>query len=491
VTGNGISNSLLFAADTRTHLEDYASFQDNLSLVYQGPGVLKAQQLRLVLKGNGTSGLILQGVTRGADLPAGTFNFATQIHYASVPNSDGTTDDTVSIVWYGNGNNSIAPGTYNDLIRFRYGVGHVSPNGQQTVHVEILDLASSHPNGDPVAVSADAPQNVVINPRGIGGFLYGDVDTNHTVDIADLTAVVDYILGRNPSPFVFALGDLAPWTAPNPAPSPDGVINVQDLSLLQQIILTGQYPDGSPSFRPNVIAPPVVARSGKGDKGGNTLTELTPGKDAKLTFYISNQGISVRMESIVKVKGVQLEFDGVPSVPSTMEVTTPLGLGPFYNYDNMLRVLLYNREANVVEPGDFMVSQMPFGIINPQGVTVRRTIIVGERNNHIENIEIEVIYGDAPELPLDYVLYQNYPNPFNPETNVKFSVPKTSDVTVAVYDMLGKYVTTLFQGKMDRGTKVVNWDGRNSKGALSATGMYIVRMTSGFFQQSRKMAFVK
>jgi hypothetical protein len=490
VTGTGISNALLFANDARTHLEDAITYQDTLQLAYQGPGSLKALQVRLVLNGNGTSGLSLQGVNRGSDLPAGNFSFATQIHYGP-SNGDGTSDDTVSIVFYGNGSNAIPAGaSLNDLIRFRYGAGHVSPHGTQLVHVQLLDVHGSLPNGDAVTVSADDDQNITINPRGINGFLYGDVDTSGTVDIVDLLLVVDYILGRNPTPFVFALADLAPWTLGAPAPSPDGVVNVQDLSLLQNIILTGQYPDGSPSYRPGVTPSPVVNSVAKG-KTGNSTSTLTPGKDVKLTFYISPMGIAVRMESIVKVKGIQLEFGRIPSVPTTMQVSTILGEGPYVGIDNKLRVLMYNQVARLVDPGDMLVGNMPFGIVAPEVVTLNKYIVVGERNNKIQEIEVEIVQGEAPELPVEYMLHQNYPNPFNPSTSVKFSVPELSDVKIAIYNLLGQELQVLFDQKMERGTRVAVWNGRDRNGVEAASGTYIVRMVAGSYIESRKMMFVK
>jgi hypothetical protein len=230
----------------------------------------------------------------------------------------------------------------------------------------------------------------------------------------------------------------------------------------------------------------------KGTPGaGNSTSTLTPGKDAKLTFYVSEIGIAVRLESIVKVKGIQLEFGNVPSVPSTMNVTTLLGDGPFFGENTMLRVLMYNQRAEMVDPGDVMVGNMPFDIASPAAVTVTKFIIVGEGNNKLQEIEIEIVNGSAPELPVEYMLHQNYPNPFNPSTNVKFSVPELSDVKIAVYNLLGQEMQVLFDQKMDRGTKVAVWDGRDNSGAIASTGVYIVRMTAGFFVQSRKMLFLK
>jgi flagellar hook assembly protein FlgD len=102
-----------------------------------------------------------------------------------------------------------------------------------------------------------------------------------------------------------------------------------------------------------------------------------------------------------------------------------------------------------------------------------------------------VIYGNAPQLPVEYALSQNYPNPFNPTTEVQFTVPQTSDVTIVVFDMLGQEVRTLYAGQVNRGTYSVQWDGLNNSGSKMSSGSYVYRMIAGEFVQSKKMILMK
>jgi len=88
-------------------------------------------------------------------------------------------------------------------------------------------------------------------------------------------------------------------------------------------------------------------------------------------------------------------------------------------------------------------------------------------------------------------LFQNYPNPFNPNTSVKFQVPKTGDVSIKIYDMLGQEVRTLFAGEVMRGTYSAEWDGLNDAGMQMSSGSYIYRMIAGEFVQSKKMILLK
>lgn len=82
----------------------------------------------------------------------------------------------------------------------------------------------------------------------------------------------------------------------------------------------------------------------------------------------------------------------------------------------------------------------------------------------------------AEPLPLTFSLYQNYPNPFNPSTTIRFELPTAADITITVYDILGREVLRLVEGHRGAGYHQVLWHGRTKKGREAATGLYIARM---------------
>jgi hypothetical protein len=89
--------------------------------------------------------------------------------------------------------------------------------------------------------------------------------------------------------------------------------------------------------------------------------------------------------------------------------------------------------------------------------------------------------------PVQFSLEQNYPNPFNPSTNIQFTLPAASDVTLEVFNMLGQKVATLLQGeKMTAGSHTQKFDASNL-----ASGMYVYRISAANFVQSRKMMLIK
>lgn len=85
-----------------------------------------------------------------------------------------------------------------------------------------------------------------------------------------------------------------------------------------------------------------------------------------------------------------------------------------------------------------------------------------------------------------YSLEQNYPNPFNPSTVIRFSVPERSNVTLKVYDVLGKEVQTLLNGEMASGKYEVKFDA-----SKLTSGVYFYTIQAGSFSQSKKMMLVK
>ena len=90
------------------------------------------------------------------------------------------------------------------------------------------------------------------------------------------------------------------------------------------------------------------------------------------------------------------------------------------------------------------------------------------------------------EIPNYYSLAQNYPNPFNPTTSIKYSVPKTVNVSLKIYDLLGKEVATLVNETKQPGFHTADFNASNL-----ASGIYFYRIDAGEFTSVKKMMLVK
>jgi hypothetical protein len=94
--------------------------------------------------------------------------------------------------------------------------------------------------------------------------------------------------------------------------------------------------------------------------------------------------------------------------------------------------------------------------------------------------------ADDKTIPMNFTLEQNHPNPFNPSTTISFSIPEEGKVGLVVYDVLGRKVAELVNETLSAGKYNVNFDGRDL-----SSGMYIYKITSGSFTESKKMLLLK
>jgi hypothetical protein len=94
-------------------------------------------------------------------------------------------------------------------------------------------------------------------------------------------------------------------------------------------------------------------------------------------------------------------------------------------------------------------------------------------------------------LPKELSVSQNYPNPFNATTTIRYSVPQTAKVELAVFNILGQKVRTLVDEELSAGEHTVIWDGRNQNGQTVATGVYFYRLRVGDEVLVKRMSLLK
>ena len=90
------------------------------------------------------------------------------------------------------------------------------------------------------------------------------------------------------------------------------------------------------------------------------------------------------------------------------------------------------------------------------------------------------------EIIEKYTLSQNYPNPFNPTTNIKFAIPKSSNVKIAVFDIAGKELEVLVDEQLKAGTYQLNWNA-----STHSSGVYFYKMQAGEYYSTMKMVLIK
>ena len=96
-------------------------------------------------------------------------------------------------------------------------------------------------------------------------------------------------------------------------------------------------------------------------------------------------------------------------------------------------------------------------------------------------------------LPNEYRLYHNFPNPFNPIANIRFDLPKSSQAKLIVYDILGKEVSRLVNGKLNAGSYIERWDGSNLPSGVYFYQLEIYNEKSHIYEfiDVKKMILIK
>jgi subtilisin-like proprotein convertase family protein len=105
------------------------------------------------------------------------------------------------------------------------------------------------------------------------------------------------------------------------------------------------------------------------------------------------------------------------------------------------------------------------------------------------SLELEVAFNSG--LPSVFALHDNYPNPFNPMTSIKFDLPRSSHVKLAVYDLAGRMVKTLVDEVKPAASHTEIWDGTDRSGRRVASGTYYYVLQTESFNATHKMMLVK
>ncbi len=103
------------------------------------------------------------------------------------------------------------------------------------------------------------------------------------------------------------------------------------------------------------------------------------------------------------------------------------------------------------------------------------------------------VVSDAVEevVPTGFTLNQNHPNPFNPVTTIRYELPEPSQVTITIYDLVGRQVKTLVNHTQGAGYKSLIWDGTDNVGRPVSAGVYLYQIRAGNFKQTRKMLLLR
>jgi len=132
----------------------------------------------------------------------------------------------------------------------------------------------------------------------------------------------------------------------------------------------------------------------------------------------------------------------------------------------------------------FDLRTSPVAQVTPTSEQAEFALLVGT-SSYIDQKQSELV-------PQKLQLRQNYPNPFRGQTTVEYTLPEQTEVKVEVYDILGRQIRTLLDGKTQRaGVHTLQWNAQNDMGRSVASGVYLTRLQAGDQTRTIKMVVIK
>jgi hypothetical protein len=283
--------------------------------------------------------------------------------------------------------------------------------------------------------------------------LIGDLNLN---DVAFEVADLVYFQNFFTDPFNYPLdGDRWPNSDVNQDGQPG---TLADLTYMQQII----------------------------DGGGLKLAESDELQTANFALISESGGHSYRVDFGGEVAGLFCKFAVSPDAELELQPSAAIdGFVVSSGRDrDTLRVLILRPSGNF--GGRSLLGEL-FSLRGGNEVELVSQELVDSRSRNV-TLKYD---SRSVTLPADFQLGQNYPNPFNPETLIDFALPRSAEVSLVVYNVLGAKVRLLIAEQLPAGLHQVRFDGRDDSGTELASGVYFYRLRAGTFENTRKMVLVK
>jgi hypothetical protein len=144
--------------------------------------------------------------------------------------------------------------------------------------------------------------------------------------------------------------------------------------------------------------------------------------------------------------------------------------------------------------GEGLLASITFKVLKEGEADIRvGEIRARDMKNKPQDLEATVTFGtpDIVDIPLVSVLHDNYPNPFNPMTTFKYGVAVEGQVSIDIYDLRGRLVTTLLNEIVRPGTYTIAWDGTDGGGRRVSSGIYLARFRAVDKTQIQRMTLIK
>ena len=276
------------------------------------------------------------------------------------------------------------------------------------------------------------PSNTACATGGGDTGLYGDINGDGVINVQDLILVVNMILGTSEPNY--SLADL----------NDDGIINILDVITLVNLVLGSRTIDMSENIGTDAVI----------YKTANSVSISANGNIAGIQLTVSANNLQINENIPMTVES---------NLVGDQHIILMYGLnGETFSGD---KIQLFTASE------DYKISSIIAANILSKAMNI-------EQRNGL--------------LPETFELSQNFPNPFNPSTDIQFTVGKDALVSLNIYDIQGRLVSSLIDNYFySAGSYKMNWDGKNQYGTQVPSGMYLYKLESSNQIITRKMVLMK
>lgn len=199
-----------------------------------------------------------------------------------------------------------------------------------------------------------------------------------------------------------------------------------------------------------------------------------------LIFRTNNNGQSW-VEHKLESKGMIFDISISPTNPNKICAVGRYQNDPVFSNQGLI---MRTTDAGI----SWSEEQWPVENMQFRGVHATATdfYVVGFNGLILKTAHTVGISSTNLEVPSGYALSQNYPNPFNPTTKINFSIPKSGNVKLAIFNIAGQEVDVLFYKMISAGNYTYDFDG-----SKLSTGTYFYTLQAENFQQTKRMVLLK
>lgn len=238
--------------------------------------------------------------------------------------------------------------------------------------------------------------------------------------------------------------------------------------------------------------------TGSGQYSGNAYgalespaMEVSPGCQLKFYHWMQAEVHESQQNYAWDGGFVQIKLNG-----GNWQQISPIGGYPYNIFNNPASPLDADTE---VFSGSFGWTEAVFDLGDVSGTAKFRWVFgsdgyVGGEGWYIDDVRITGLSSGATDLvsnPYSQVLYRNYPNPFNPKTNIRFSIPQSTEISLDVYNLKGQHIRSLANGHLEPGLHSVVWEGNDKHNNPVASGVYFYTLKTNLGLMTQKMLLMK